>query len=332
MVAEASGAVVGTVGALAFWVVTVNGGTDDVVVDGTLVVVDVVDVVVEVGVWGGGGGTVTGTVDVVVVLVVDVSGTVDVVVVDVSGTVDVVVVVEVVVVASVHGTVEVVVDVLVVEVAGTVEVVVVVGVQHFTVVVVSQVGCVVVVHQPHVVVGDPPLWWAVKTAYLTVVVVVQFTEPLLLWLVVAFEARAGSATRLSVTTATTASADRELLSIRVVVARHIPTNCRKVNVWPSPRIMRTFFFIWLTQSAPARVKRRRFPPFLSSHSYFIALTLIRTVPIDAKYWAQTHWLKGFRAHLQSEPDGSSSLARIVFISHSCRRDQLSAHSLTPRHP
>lgn len=46
----------------------------------------------------------------------------------------------------------------------------------------------------------------------------------------AFDVRAGSAMRLSVTTATTANADRELLSNRVVVARHIPTNCRKVNV------------------------------------------------------------------------------------------------------
>jgi hypothetical protein len=88
-----------------------------------------------------------------------------------------------------------------------------------------------------------------------VVVVTQLLEPKLepSWLVEAFDVRAGSATRLKVTTATTASADRELLSIRVVVARHIPTNCRKVNVWPSPRVMRTFFFMVVSPIRPCEI-------------------------------------------------------------------------------
>ncbi len=83
----------------------------------------------------------------------------------------------------------------------------------------------------------------------------QLTELLLLRFVEAFDVRAGSAMRLSVTTATTANADRKLLSNRVVVARHIPTNCRKVNVWPSPRMMRTFFFILLYPIRPCESQK-----------------------------------------------------------------------------
>jgi hypothetical protein len=64
----------------------------------------------------------------------------------------------------------------------------------------------------------------------TVFVCVQTPKPTLFpWPVEALDVRAGSAMRLRVTTARAASADRELLSNRVVVARHIPTNCRKVN-------------------------------------------------------------------------------------------------------
>jgi len=85
-------------------------------------------------------------------------------------------------------------------------------------------------------------------------VVEQLPEPKLLplWFVVAFDARAGSAMRLRVTTATTANADRELLSNRIEVARHILTTCRKVNAWPSPRIMRTFLFMLVNPIRPCK--------------------------------------------------------------------------------
>jgi hypothetical protein len=243
MVADESvGVVLGTVGGLTPTVVTVVTGTvvDGTVVEGTVVV----DVGVDVNGVGGGGGSVTGTV--VTGTVVD--GMVDGTVVDgtvVEGTV----VDGIVVDGIVGGQGIVVVDGIV---DGTVVGGVVVGVQHLTVVVVFHVlvvtGRVVVVHhqfQFHVLVVTPPWRGWRTTCLVTVFVVAQLVEPELLplWLVEAFDVRAGSAMRLSVTTATTANANRALLSNRIVVARHIPTSCRKVNVWPLPRIMRTFFFI-----------------------------------------------------------------------------------------
>ena len=109
------------------------------------------------------------------------------------------------------GTVVDVVDVLVVVVDGTVVVV------DGTVVVVD--GTVVVVL--HVVV----------VVVLHVVVVWQCAETELLpsWFVEALDVNAGSATRLSVTTATTATADRNPLNSGVILVRHVPTNSRKVT-------------------------------------------------------------------------------------------------------
>jgi hypothetical protein len=98
--------------------------------------------------------------------------------------------------------------------------------------------------------------------------------------------------RLSVTTATTANADRELLSNRVVVARHIPTNCRKVKVWPSSRMMRMFFFIFFNSFRPCISKNRRFPPFLSSRSYYIAMTLRPMGPVRRLVVRNSLYLKG----------------------------------------
>lgn len=177
----------GAVGGETITVVSVGEINDVVVLAVVLVVVDV-DGTVEVVVDDRGGG------GVVVVepsgFVVDVDGTVvdvvDVLVVDV---VDVLVVDD--------GTVVDVVDVLVVVVDGTV-------------VVVLHVVVVVVLH---------------------VVVVWQCAETELLpsWFVEALDVNAGSATRLSVTTATTATADRNPLNSGVILVRHVPTNSRKVT-------------------------------------------------------------------------------------------------------
>jgi len=226
MVAPVSdGAVVGTVGGLAPLVTVVTG----TVVVGAVVVATGV-VVVEFPGGGGGGGNVG------VVLVDSGVVVVEAIVVVVVGAV----VVEAMVVVVVGA---VVVEAMVVVVVGAVvvvgHVVVVVGLQHLTVVVVFHVvevtGLVVVVphqFQFHVVVVSPPWWRECSTTLdFTDFVVEQVPKPtlLLLWLVDALDVRAGSAIRLSATTAIAANADRELLSNRVVVARHIPTNCRKVN-------------------------------------------------------------------------------------------------------
>ncbi len=66
---------------------------------------------------------------------------------------------------------------------------------------------------------------------LHVVVVWQCAETELLpsWFVEALDVNAGSATRLSVTTATTATADRNPLNSGVILVRHVPTNSRKVT-------------------------------------------------------------------------------------------------------
>jgi hypothetical protein len=108
--------------------------------------------------------------------------------------------------------------------------------------------------------------------------------------------------RLRVTTATTASADRELLSNRIEVARHILTTCRKVNAWPSPRIMRTFLFILVNPIRPCVVKSSGFGPFLSSGSYCIAVTLLRYRSFIADEEAEILVFKGFSERRESGSD------------------------------
>ncbi len=99
--------------------------------------------------------------------------------------------------------------------------------------------------------------------------------------------------RLKVTTATTASADRELLSNRIVVARHISANSRKVNVWPSSRIMRTFFFIFVYSIRPCETKSSPFASNLSSARYCIALALRYDDPLLGSRSEEVHIYKGF---------------------------------------
>ena len=73
------------------------------------------------------------------------------------------------------------------------------------------------------------------------------------WFVDAFDASAGSATRLKVTTVTTTKAERNPLISAVILVRHNPTNSRKVTARSSLQIMRTFVAMIVNPIRPCTV-------------------------------------------------------------------------------